>query len=46
MEYKHAREFVKEVFPDTKLPENEVIVIPEDIKPVYRAWCEQNGKEV
>lgn len=45
MEYKHAREFVKEVFPEVNLPEEEV-TIPEDIVPLYKYWCEQNGKEV
>ena len=43
MEFKHAKEFMAEVFPDTEV--TAPIIIPDDIIPLYLAWCRQNGKE-
>ena len=40
---KHAKEFIEAVFPEVKV--TEPIVIPEDIIPLYKAWCRQNEKE-
>ena len=43
MEFKHTKEFIEAVFPDTKI--TMPIIIPEDIVPLYKIWCIENGKE-
>lgn len=40
---KHTKEFIEAVFPEVKVKEP---TIPEDIAPLYRLWCIENGKKV
>lgn len=40
--FKYIKEFTESVFPDVKEP----VTVPEDIIPLYRLWCIENGKEV
>ena len=43
--FKYVREFIREVFPSVKVKVRDVLVVPEDIVPLYRMWCIANGLE-